>query len=231
VTDGLVLSTGAALMLGLAFGAGTCSIVCLPLLGPALVGRGGGRAAAWLTVGAFSLGRLLGYTGIAAAAGLAGQAMAVESPWLMRLFTGLGCMLVGLVILVRAGRRSAGCGDKGSSTVRIMRPMADTGRQRRAVASGSFAMGLGMAFSPCAPLGTVVFAAAALGSVAGGAMLGMAFGAGATVIPALLFGLGVSSVAWRLRLHLAGQRVLLERLAGGFLVLLGCALLMGWVRL
>jgi hypothetical protein len=59
----------------------------------------------------------------------------------------------------------------------------------------------------------------------------MAFGTGATVVPALLFGLGVSSVAWRLRLHLANHRVLLERLAGVFLILLGGALLMGWVRL
>lgn len=229
--DGAMLSVSAALLLGLAFGAGTCSIVCLPLLGPALVGRGGGRAAIWLTVGAFSIGRLLGYTSIAAAAGLAGQAMTVESPWLMRIFTGLGCFIFGLMIWLRAGRRSHSCGSAARQNGEFVLPLKNSHHQQRVMTSGSFAMGFGMAFSPCAPLGSVVFAAAALGSVTGGAMLGMAFGTGASIVPALVFGLGVSSVAWRLRLHLASQRVLLERMAGGFLILLGLAILMGWLRL
>lgn len=229
--ESAMLTVSAALLLGLAFGAGTCSIVCLPLLGPALIGRGGGRAAIWLTVGAFSMGRLLGYTSIAAAAGLAGQAVTVESPWLMRIFTGVGCFLFGLMIWLRAGRRSHACGSTAKPTEAFVPPPKRGRQQQRAMTSGSFAMGFGMAFSPCAPLGSVVFAAAALGSVTGGAMLGMAFGTGASIVPALVFGLGVSSLAWRLRLHLASQRVLLERMAGGFLILLGLTILMGWLRL
>ena len=39
------LSFGAALLLGLSFGAGPCNIACLPYLGPVFLSRGGGLAA------------------------------------------------------------------------------------------------------------------------------------------------------------------------------------------
>jgi len=227
--DAASLSLGAALLLGLVFGAGSCSVVCLPLLGPAMVGRGGGRGANWLLVLSFSLGRLSGYAGIAALAGWLGHAAAIEYPWVMQLFTGFGSVFIGLLILARASRRGGGCRTP-SARGRAIPLEALAGRPAWS-ASGGFAMGLGMAFSPCAPLGTVVLAAAALGSMTGGAMLGLAFGIGATLIPALLFGLGVSALAWRLRLNLAAHRIILERFAGTFLLALGTAILAGWIRL
>ena len=65
----LVLSFGAAMLLGLGFGAGPCNITCLPYLGPVLLADGG----AWRVVLPFSLGRLSGYAMLGAVAGSLGE--------------------------------------------------------------------------------------------------------------------------------------------------------------
>ena len=57
------LTFGAALLLGLGFGAGPCNIACLPFLGPVFVASGGGVRRAWRVLLPFSLGRLTGYAG------------------------------------------------------------------------------------------------------------------------------------------------------------------------
>jgi sulfite exporter TauE/SafE len=57
----VVLSFGAALLLGLGYGAGPCNIACLPYLGPVFAATEGGIRGAWRTLLPFSLGRITGY--------------------------------------------------------------------------------------------------------------------------------------------------------------------------
>jgi cytochrome c biogenesis protein CcdA len=93
---------------------------------------------------------------------------------------------------------------------------------------GLFLMGIGMALSPCAPLGVVLFSASLTGSAAGGLLLGVSFGLGAIVIPALAYGIGMAYLGTQLREQLQSWRPKIERISALLLVAVGISNLAGW---
>lgn len=224
-----------ALLLGLSYGATACSIACVPLVGPALLGRGGGARESWRMVAAFSLGRVSGYMGMAGASALLGHWVAgLDMQWATRLLVGGGTMALGVLVILRAGRGTACRARPTSSTreVRIPVPSPRPRATRRGLNMlGAYATGLGMAFSPCAPLATILLAAATAGSFAGGMLLGAGFGLGAALLPALLLGFGASALTHELRMRVGRWRGVLERGAGLFLLLLGALVALGKVTL
>lgn len=206
----------AALTMGLVFGAGACNVACLPYFGPVFLHEGSG----WRTVVPFSLGRLFGYAALGTVAGAAGNTATrlVDSSlaaWLL----GGATVLVGLSLI----RGKQGCKVKKSDE-KIMR------RAVRPLPFSLFGMGAGMALNPCLPLGTVLLAAAATAKASTGATLGLAFGLGAVVVPALVFGVLVARFGAQVRAHAAHWRGRLETGAGVSLILLGTATLLGWIR-
>lgn len=224
-----------ALLLGLSYGATACSIACMPLIGPVLLGRGGGARQSWWMVAAFSLGRISGYTGMASAAALLGHGVVqMDGQGLMRLLVGGGTMALGVLVILRAGRggvcRTKRMSARAETPVRLaaLRPPST---RRGLHLLGAYATGLGMAFSPCAPLATILLAAATAGSLAGGMLLGAGFGLGAALLPALLLGFGASALAHELRMRVGRWRGMLERGAGVFLLLLGGMVALGWASL
>lgn len=227
-----------ALAMGLVFGAGPCNITCLPYLGPVFVAAENNRRQVWRTVAPFSAGRLTGYALLGVAAGALGQAL---ETWLATPLVGwlLGgaTMMVGLSLLWRRflsqrdGRQPRSC--KQSTTVSVSLDALKSpsrGTASPTMSGGLFFMGAGMAFNPCAPLGTVLLAASATGSATAGLGLGLGFGAGAVVIPTLLFAFGVAHFGSQLREHMQGWLPALEIAACVLLVLLGLSTALGWVR-
>ena len=92
-----------------------------------------------------------------------------------------------------------------------------------------FAMGVGMALNPCAPLSMVMVAAAATSSVTAGSTLGMGFGMGAVAIPVLVFAFGVAHLSSQLRLHLRQWRGTVEIASILLLFFMGVATMLGWL--
>ena len=90
-------------------------------------------------------------------------------------------------------------------------------------------MGMGMALNPCAPLTTVVLAAATTASLFAGLSLGLGFGLGAVFIPTLVFAFGVAHFGSQIRSYLRDYRVALENISIGILILLGAGTAMGWI--
>jgi cytochrome c biogenesis protein CcdA len=82
-------------------------------------------------------------------------------------------------------------------------------------------MGVGMALTPCGPLGIVLFSAAASGYAGNGFLLGAGFGLGAIVVPSLVYGFGVAYFGGRLREQLGPWRPRIEALCSGLLILTG----------
>jgi cytochrome c biogenesis protein CcdA len=224
-----------ALLLGLSYGATACSIACVPLVGPALLGRGGGMLESWRMVAAFSLGRVSGYMGMASASALLGHWVAgLDVEWATRLLVGGGTMALGILVILRAGRGVACRSRPMPATEAVSIPVPSPrprGTRRGLNLLGAYAMGLGMAFSPCAPLVTILLAAATAGSLAGGMLLGAGFGLGAALLPALLLGFGASALAHELRMRVGRWRGALERGAGLFLLALGALVALGRVSL
>jgi sulfite exporter TauE/SafE len=226
------LSFGAALLLGLSFGAGPCNIACLPYLGPVFTTSDNGIQGAWRTLLPFSLGRISGYTLLAGAAGWAGLWVEdmVAGPW-VRWLLGGATILVALSIVWR--RHSSGCQSACATTQAVVlesrQPTETTNRVHNALPGSLYLMGLGMAFNPCAPLTTIILASATSASILAGASLGIGFALGAVIIPTLIFAFGVAHFGYQIRHHLTHHKIALENTSIGLLIIIGSATALGWI--
>jgi sulfite exporter TauE/SafE len=223
--ESTALGFGAAALLGLGFGAGPCNIACLPYLGPVLLASGSRAGTGWRVLLPFALGRLLGYTLLGLAAGLAGTlaGSALPGAWVHQLL-GLALVLVAAGLYLRRRQAAAAAPGAGASAVRVAppRPAAPL------LPGGLFLLGLSMALNPCAPLGSVMLAAAAAGSAAAGLLLGLGFGLGAVLLPSLLLGVGLAHLGHQILLGLGRRRLLLERLSLALLAAMGIGTALGW---
>lgn len=195
-----------AMLMGLVFGMGPCLISCLPYLGPVFLATDGGVRQSWRILAPLSAGRLCVYGGFGAAAGLLGGVAedAVGVP-VVRAVVGLAGVLVGLSLLLGgwSHHRACAAGSRGTRPV------------------GLFLMGIGMALTPCAPLGVVLLSAASSSSALWGGALGLAFGAGAIAIPSVVYGIGVAHFGTRLRQALGDWRRPVEWVSASLLIAAG----------
>ncbi len=222
----VVLSFGAALFLGLSFGAGPCNVACLPYLGPVFMATGGGPRQAWRTLLPFSLGRLSGYALLGAIAGWVGLLVQdwLKAPWVPQVL-GFATILVALALFWRLRRKKSICSSgQSKSTVEVSAP-----GNKPMLPGGLFFMGAGMALNPCAPLTTIIFAAATTASAWAGLSLGLGFGLGAVLIPSFIFGLGVAHFGEQIRYHLKNWQGTLENTSIALLVLMGISTSAGWI--
>lgn len=215
-----VIGMPMALSLGLMYGLGPCLVSCLPYLAPVFLARDFGLRRSWRVVLPLSLGRLAGYIGMGLAAGWLGSAVkdGATAP-MLRLLVGSAAVMIGVALLWRRPACAAAGG--AHATVSPLRRFDPGLEPRPLLPGGLFLMGLSMAMTPCAPLGVVLFSAAATGSAANGAALGLAFGLGAIVVPSLVYGIGAAYFGQRLREQLAHWRPAVERLAAGLLIFVG----------
>lgn len=224
----LSLSFGAALLMGLVFGAGPCSITCLPYLGPVFLTQEAGWRRTLGVILPFSAGRLGGYSALGTVAGYAGY---TATNWFKEgpagTVLGIATVILGLLLLRRAGRGKS-CG-AGAPAEQVVAMPGQSGGQKLMPLS-LFGLGVGMALNPCVPLGTVLTVAAGGADPLLGAQLGLAFGLGAVVVPALVFGLLVSYFGLQVRQALARWSGRLEAGAGGMLIVLGAVTALGWVQ-
>ncbi|MBS1143144.1 MAG: cytochrome c biosis protein, transrane region [Proteobacteria bacterium] len=212
-----------AFALGLVYGLGPCLVSCLPYLGPVFLVRDFSWRRSWRVVLPLSLGRLSGYTAFGALAGWVGhyakEGMAVSPS--LHLLIGAAALMVGISLLRRT-RPSCALAAAGASGEVVPLQRFDVGQQARPLLPGGlFLMGVGMALTPCGPLGVVLFSAAASGGAGSGMLLGGGFGLGAIVVPSLVYGLGVSYFGRRLREQLGPWLPRIEWLSAGLLILVG----------
>jgi len=221
----LVVSAPMAAALGFAYGMGPCLLSCAPFLGPVFLASDGGIKKSWKIILPLSLGRLTAYSTFGFVVGLIGtyaKGMVISDE--VRIVVGCAVLMVGLALLLRKPEKSCG---SSSQSVSLQR-MDKRDRVRTLLPGGLFLMGVGMTLSPCAPLGIVLFSASMSGSAGGGLLLGLSFGLGAIVIPALFFGIGMAYLGTRLREQLQSWRPKIERLSALLLIVVGISNLARW---
>ncbi len=218
--DQTLLTIPMAMILGLVFGMSSCTISCLPFLGPVFIASEGGIRRSWRIMLPFSLGRLASYTILATAAGVTGQIIGNSSAanqelrWLL----GMAALILGIAMLLRNPGKSF-CTKKSNNEV----PLRDL-RNESADAmlpGGLFLLGAGMALSPCAPLGSVILSAAVGANAWHGLWLGLGFGLGAIVIPSIFYGIGFAWFGDRLREQLSNSHKYIVRLSAALLIFTG----------
>ena len=215
--DPTTMTFSLAMAMGLIFGLGPCNIACLPYLGPVFLARDGGLRHSWRTIVPFSLGRLTGYTLLGLLAGLTGQILdkQLDSPWVPMVLGG-ATILVGFSLLFSNKKVKSSC-SSASKTRRLLGKL----NLKKFLPNGLFFMGVGMALNPCAPLGKVMLAASATTSAVVGSSLGLGFGLGAVLVPAIVFGVGMAYIGGQLREQLAQWRTTLEKTSAILLIFLG----------
>lgn len=213
-----------AMALGLVYGLGPCLVSCLPYLGPIFLARDFSWRRSWRVVLPLALGRLAGYSLFGALAGWAGHYVkdsAAASP-ILHLLIGGAALMIGLALF---WQRRPACGiatAPGGTTETVSLRRIDFGSEPRPLLPGGlFLMGIGMALTPCGPLGIVLFSAAASSHASSGFLLAGAFGLGAIIVPSLAYGLGVAYFGRRLREQLGPWRPRIEALSAGLLILVG----------
>lgn len=231
----MIVGLPMAFALGLVFGMGPCLLSCLPYLGPVFLGLGdGGMRHSWRVLLPLSLGRLCAYGALGAVSGWFGLQVAdqMHAPS-VQLSLGCALVMVGGVLWRRAGHGACAVPRPAVQPIRWMPPRTRAPSTRATTPAsllpgGLFLMGLGMTLNPCAPLGVVLFSAAASASVADGMGLGLGFGLGAITVPSLIYGVGVAYMAAQLRQHLGRWLPWLERASAGLMLLTGVKLLGVW---
>jgi thiol:disulfide interchange protein DsbD len=209
-----------AIGLGLVFGLSSCTLTCLPYLAPVFLARGGGIRQSWRTLLPFSLGRLTVYAGFSTLAGLAGQLLDEEALFdKVRWVMGVAAIIVGIGLLLRRSTTQA-C--TSQSTPELPLNQLETGRPSRMLLPGGlFLMGIGIALTPCMPLGSVLLSAATVGDALHGLALGLGFGLGAIAIPSLVYGVGFAHLGSQLREKLDHWRPHIARLGALLLIVVG----------
>ena len=239
--DNMTLGFSAALLMGLAFGAGPCNITCLPYLGPVFLAQENNNfRTSWKTVIPFSLGRLTGYTllgPIAGSFGLAATSWIEEG--LAAQVLGIATILLGVYFLFTASSKKTGCASHHSKTAQqttspITFSNPDDKPQKNKptlyLTGSLFFMGTGMALNPCIPLVTILTVAATMASPLDGAQLGIAFGLGAVIIPSLFFAFAIAYFSDQVKQHLNQWSKQLERISGFMLIFLGSFTSLGWIQ-
>lgn len=208
-------------LLGVSMGLTACTVTCMPFIGTWTFGRASGTREAFRHTLMFLAGRVLSYTLLAGAAGMAGLGIAKSLGGPLGNFAiGLVSIASGIWMLARA--RQTQCASMPGAGIQPLR------FQRRADAAPPMAMGAALALTPCTPLASLLALAAQTESVGSGAGYGLAFGLGAAMTPILL----LAPLAGRLGRELkCGRGWLLPwmmRLAGIVLLVLGIRRLGYW---
>ena len=202
-----------AMSLGLLFGMGPCLIRCLPYLGPVFLGMDTGPRQSWKIMLPISLGRMTIYAALGIAAGaLGGIADGMIGITLVRAVLGTASVLVGVGLLWKiVPWKRHGCP--------VQAPINPV------LPGGLFLLGIGMGLTPCAPLAAVLTSAAASGNAWAGLQLGLAFAAGAIVVPSVVYGIGVAYFGVQLREKLGAWRRRIEIAGGALLIISGLGIL------
>lgn len=219
--DQALLTLPMAMLLGLVFGMGSCTIACLPFLGPIFIASEGGVRRSWRIMLPFSLGRLSSYAALSAVAGFSGQFLGTgiagqELRWLL----GAAALILGVALLLRRPTAPR-CSAHGEVTLQSDMRVQSVQSVQALMPGGLFLLGAGMAMSPCAPLGSVLFSAAAGADTWHGLWLGLGFGLGAIVIPTIFYGIGFAWFGSRLREQLRSSHRHIVRLSAALLILTG----------
>ena len=210
----LLSSMLATFIIGLSFGAGACMFTCIPTLGVMLLSQDINAKEVARQTWRFNAGRMSAYALLTSVSGLAGASLVglLDAYYANWIFAAM--LLFSAVVLWRQGR-VAGC----------------SAGARKQVRAGLFGIGFVMGLRPCAPLAGVMAASAATGSLTSGLLLGSSFGAGAVIVPQIVFGIGLGKAGSEIRSQFIGRQQQLAKVGSSVLVIVSVGVGMGWVSL
>lgn len=208
-------------LIGLSYGATACMLSCMPFLSPILLANSRSVSHAMAVVLPFSIGRVVSYMLMAMLASVSMLQIKsiIDNPAISQVILGSATMLIAIVMFYRTftdnSEHCSGSKPAGSKTS----------------IAGYFTMGLAISLNPCAPIMTLIAAAANSSSIANAAFMGLSFGLGAITATLLFYGFFISSVARELIAQFSHHKKNIERLAAVLLAAVAVSVFNGWLIL
>ncbi len=208
-------------LLGLSYGATACMLSCMPLLSPILLANSRSLSHAMGVVLPFSIGRVFSYIAMAMIAALSVTQVKglIDNPEISQTVLGGATLAIAVMIFYRSFKQD-GAGCSGSH------PTFSKGG-----AAGYFAMGLAISLNPCAPVLSLIGAAANATSMPTAASMGLAFGLGAVAATLLFYGFFISGIARELLNQFRNHHRTIERIAALLLAITAVSVFNGWIVL
>ena len=194
---------------------------CMPFLSPILLANSRSVSHAMAVVLPFSIGRVVSYMLMAmlASVSMLQVKSIINNPAISQVILGSATMIIAIVMFYRTYTdKSSHC----SST----KPT----KSKTSIAS-FFTMGLAISLNPCAPIMTLIAAAANSSSISNAAFMGLSFGLGAIGATLLFYGFFISSVARELISQFGHHKKNIERLAAILLAIVAVSVFNGWLIL
>jgi len=208
-------------LIGLSYGATACMLSCMPFLSPILLANSRSVSHAMAVVLPFSMGRVVSYILMAmfASVSMLQVKSIIDNPAISQVVLGSATMLIAVIMLYRTFSESSSHSCSSNST------------SSKAGIAGYFSMGLAISLNPCAPIMTLITAAANSSSLSNAAFMGLSFGLGAIGATLLFYGFFISSVARELISQFGHHKKTIERLAALLLAIVAVSVFNGWLIL
>jgi len=189
-------------LLGLVYGATTCSLTCLPYLGPYLLSTGRGFRDGVKSSLLFLSGKLVCYMFVGGLSAYLGNVLMPEQSMTARWVTGIAIIAFGLSILFVRGE----CSRKGQTISKGI---------------SLFLLGLSTSLIPCPPLMAIFLVAAKSGSLVLGITYGLVYGLGMAISPMIIACGVLSLIARSLRIEVNGIMPYLKTTSTALIVFMG----------
>lgn len=209
-------------LIGLSYGATACMLSCMPFLSPILLANSRSVGHAMAVVFPFSLGRVVSYMLMAmlASVSILQVKSIINNPVISQVILGSATMIIAIVMFYRSYKKSS------SNSCSSSKPT-----DSKTSIIGYFTMGLAISLNPCAPILTLIAAAANSSSVSNAAFMGLSFGLGAIGATLLFYGFLISSVAREIVTQFGHHKNNIERVAALLLALVAVSVFNGWIVL
>jgi len=208
-------------LIGLSYGVTACMLSCMPFLSPILLANSRSFTHAMAVVFPFSIGRVVSYMLMAMLASVSMMQVKniINNPAISQVVLGSATMIIAVVMFYRtyAVSSSHNCSSK---------PMGS-----KTSIAGYFSMGLAISLNPCAPIMTLIAAAANSSSLSNAAFMGLSFGLGAIGATLLFYGFLISSVAREIVSQFGQHKKNIERIAALLLAIVALSVFNGWLVL
>lgn len=208
-------------LIGLSYGATACMLSCMPFLSPILLANSRSVSHAMAVVLPFSIGRVVSYMLMAmlASVSMLQVKSIINNPAISQVILGSATMIIAIVMFYRTYTDKSGHCSSSKPT-----------KSKTSIA-GFFTMGLAISLNPCAPIMTLIAAAANSSSISNAALMGLSFGLGAIGATLLFYGFFISSVAREFITQFGHHKKNIERLAALLLAMVAVSVFNGWLIL
>ena len=208
-------------LIGLSYGATACMLSCMPFLSPILLANSRSVSHAMAVVVPFSIGRVVSYMLMAMLASVSMTQVKgiINNPAIFQVIFCSATMIIAIVMFYRSYQdRPSSCSSSKPT-------------DSKTSIAGYFTMGLAISLNPCAPILTLITAAANSTSITNAAFMGLSFGLGAIGATLLFYGFLISSVAREIVTQFGHHKKTIERIAALLLGLVAISVFNGWIIL